>query len=81
MADALTYFYYFFNKMLTFVFSTMAIQSGVTVGWIIVSVIVMGMLVRTILNIPKGVNIRHPSTTTFYDKNGSMTGYSVRKRG
>ena len=44
MNQAFTYFYYFYNKMITFVFNTMAIQSGVTFGWVVVSIIVMGLI-------------------------------------
>lgn len=80
MAQALTYFYYFFNQCITFVFSDMTIQSGVTVGWVIVSVMVMGMLVRSILNVPRGINLHHSYETKYYDSYGKLTGSSTRKR-
>lgn len=81
MNEALQYFYYFISSCITFCFDNMLIAAGVSFGWVVVSVIVMGMLVRSVLNLPRGVNIRHPSTTTFYDRNGNMTGFSVRRRG
>lgn len=56
MSDALTYLYYIFDKFVVFVFNTMEVSSGVTYGWIIISIFIFSILIRSILNLPKGVH-------------------------
>lgn len=58
MDIALNYFYEIFANCLTFVFETCNF-SGVSVGWIIVSVSVICLLVRSILNVPRSVRFKH----------------------
>ena len=55
MTNALTYFYYIFNSCLSFVFNDMLIASNVSVGWIAISVVVFGILMGSILNIPRRI--------------------------
>ena len=70
MQQALTYFYYFFEKCLDYVFNTMEIAQNVTVGWVIVSVLVMSMLIRSILNVPKSAHLNHKYEYTTVDAKG-----------
>lgn len=58
MVECLNYFYIIFNKCLTFVFESMNFNN-VSVGWIIASVILMGMVIRSILNLPRGLHLRY----------------------
>lgn len=53
MATALQYIYYIYQKFIVFVFDTMEIQQGVTVGWILVSITLFGLLIKSILNVPR----------------------------
>lgn len=52
MNNALTYIYYIFNKCLSFVFNDMLIAENVSVGWVCICLIVFGLLMGSILNIP-----------------------------
>lgn len=61
MADALNYLYQIFDGFINMVFNDFEIVNGVTVGWVAVSVIVFGILINSILNIPKGVQIGRQS--------------------
>lgn len=63
MADALNYLYQIFDGFINMVFNDFELFSGVTVGWIAVSVIVFGILINSILNIPKGVQIGRQSNS------------------
>lgn len=55
MAQALTFLYEIYGQFITLVFNDLQIESGVTVGWICVAVTVLGILINTILNIPRGI--------------------------
>ena len=66
MLDCLNYFYTIFNKSITFVFETMNFN-GVSVGWIIVSVILIGMIAKSLLNLPHGLHLRYRKVEK-YDK-------------
>ena len=55
MSEALTYLYYIFNKFNTFVFNDAVMFTGVTVGWVVVSIILFSMIIGSLLNIPRGV--------------------------
>lgn len=76
MAQALTYFMYIYRKALNFVFNEMTIDSSVTVGWVMVSIIVFGILMGSILNIPHRIgNFSNYGTQervsgTYYDGDG-----------
>lgn len=52
MQEALNYFYYFFDKAVTFIFSDLAFFPGVTFGWICVSVFVFAVLLHSVLALP-----------------------------
>lgn len=56
MAQALTYIYQIYAKFLDLVFNQFEMFSGVTIGWVIVATIVFGLLINSILNLPKGVH-------------------------
>lgn len=61
MADALQYLYYIYDKFVDFVFNTMAIDNGITYGWIILSIVIFSIMIRSILNLPRGINFRRRS--------------------
>lgn len=52
MQDALNLFYYLFNKTITWVFNAQ-LFTGVTIGWVLISIIVMGILIKNLLSIPR----------------------------
>lgn len=52
MTQAITEFWKIFTQFNTLIFDEFEILPNVTVGWIIVSAIVMLMIVKTLLNIP-----------------------------
>lgn len=53
MNEALQYLYYIYDKFIVFVFDTMEISPNVSIGWIALSVMLFGLLIRSILNIPR----------------------------
>lgn len=55
MSDAITVFYYVFHKIYNFLFNQAVIETGVSVGWIFVTIVVFGLLIRSILNLPSGI--------------------------
>lgn len=57
MEQALEYLYMIYGNFVTMVFNDFALFQGVTVGWIAITVIVFGILINSILNIPKGIRI------------------------
>lgn len=75
MNQALTYFIYIYRKTLNFVFNEMFIDSSVTVGWIMISIIVFGILMGSILNIPHRIGnfsnygTKESVSYTYYDDN------------
>lgn len=87
MAQALNYIYYIFNSCLNFVFNDMSIDTNVTVGWLYVTVIVFGILLGSILNIPHRIgNFSNYGThetvsTTHYDSDGNKHTYWRRYNG
>lgn len=58
MLECLNYFYSIFNKSLIFVFESMNFN-GVSFGWVIISVILVGMISKSLLNLPKGLHLRY----------------------
>lgn len=58
MSEALTYLYYIFDKFVDFVFNVMSIENGVTFGWIVISIFIFSILIRSVLNLPRGIRFR-----------------------
>lgn len=58
MNEALTYIYLIYSRFISLVFTDFALFNGVTIGWVLISVLVFGILIRSILNLPKGVSKR-----------------------
>lgn len=57
MNEALTYIYYFYDRLINFVFNDMEFFKNVTFGWVLITCIVFGLLIRNILRIPVHGNI------------------------
>ena len=55
MQEALNTIYYIFNKLVSFVFNDAAIESGVSIGWVITAVFVFGIIITSILNLPRSM--------------------------
>lgn len=55
MSDAITLFYKVLQIIVSWIFSA-ELVSGVSIGWIFVSVAIFGILIRSILNVPKSSN-------------------------
>lgn len=53
MNQALTYLYYIYDKFVNLIFNQLEIATNVSIGWILVAVIIFGMLIRNILNLPR----------------------------
>lgn len=61
MSEALDYFYYLFDRLVSLIFNDMAIFEGVTVGWIITVCFVFGILLHNILSLPSRAPTTHNS--------------------
>lgn len=56
MNDALNLFRYILTKFYDLIFNLLIIDdSGATLGWIIIAIIVFGIIINNILNIPNNV--------------------------
>lgn len=55
MTEALGYLYYIYDKFIDLVFNRLEITENVSIGWVIISVMLFSMLIRSILNLPRGV--------------------------
>ena len=55
MSDAITLFYKVLQIIVSWIFDA-EIVSGVSIGWIFVSIAIFGILIRSILNVPKSSN-------------------------
>lgn len=55
MSDAITLFYKVLQIIVSWVFSA-ELVNGVSIGWIFVSIAIFGILIRSILNVPKSSN-------------------------
>lgn len=55
MSEALTYIYYIFDAFIDCIFDDLEIFPGVTIGWVLVSVILFSLLIRNVLNMPRGM--------------------------
>ena len=54
MSEALEYIYYIFDSMFDWLFNDAELFENVTIGWVIVVCILFGMVIKSILNIPRG---------------------------
>lgn len=68
MNQAITMFTYIWGKIVTTMFRTFEVSAGVTIGWIILAVSVIGMVIRSILNLPIGVFTNSVTTTEVINK-------------
>lgn len=55
MTDAISIFYSIFDKIYNLVFNQAVIVEGVSVGWVFIVVLIFGVIIRMLLNIPSGV--------------------------
>lgn len=53
MQDGLNIIYYIFNKFITLIFDNFEIVPNVTIGWIIVSIIIISIMITNILSVAK----------------------------
>ena len=58
MSTALGYLYNIYTAFLDIIFNQFAISTNVTIGWIFISIIIFGLMIQSILNIPKGVSFK-----------------------
>lgn len=56
MSEALAYLYYIYDKFVDLIFNRLEISNNVSIGWIIVSVIIFSILIRSVLNLPRGMS-------------------------
>lgn len=61
--------FYIFQKFYSFVFSA-EIEPGIKVGWILVTVTLFMIMIRSILNVPEGLGFGR-STSIYHDSTGS----------
>ena len=54
MNNALGYIWYIFDKLINWFFNDALIVSNVSIGWVLVVITVFAMLIRSLLNIPRG---------------------------
>lgn len=52
MTEALSYIYSIYDKLINFIFNEMEFFSGVTFGWVCVTVFIFGILIRNIVRLP-----------------------------
>lgn len=55
MAQALDLFRYVLTKFINLIFTDLQIENSVTLGYVIISIILMGIIINSILNIPNNV--------------------------
>ena len=54
MTEALNYIWYIFDKLINWFFNDTVLFEGVTIGWVIVVITVFGLLIKSLLNVPRG---------------------------
>lgn len=54
MSEALGYIYYILDSMLNWLFEDAELFPNVTIGWVVITIILFSMVIRSILNIPRG---------------------------
>lgn len=52
MADAITLLFQIYSHFIDFVFNKAIIANGATLGWICLSVLVFGVLIRSLMAVP-----------------------------
>lgn len=57
MQEALTWIYSIYDLFIDFIFNQAIIVEGVSFGWILVSIIVFGILIRGFLVVPRGIAV------------------------
>lgn len=58
MSEALTYLYQIYSAFITLVFDTFELFANVTIGWVLVVIMLFGLMIGSILNLPRGVSFR-----------------------
>lgn len=66
MSDAITLFYKVLQIIVSWIFSA-ELVSGVSIGWIFVSIAIFGILIRSILNVPRSSNSLNISSHKGYE--------------
>lgn len=54
MSNAIDIFYYIFTQFINFFFNSYILE-GVSLGWVVITCIIFGILIRSVLNIPHGL--------------------------
>lgn len=52
MGEAVTLLFQIYSKFIEFVFDKLEILDGVTIGWVLVSILIFSVLIRSIMAIP-----------------------------
>lgn len=58
MSEALSVIYEIYTAFIGLLFNTFDIGNGVVVGYVFVAIIVFGMLINSILNLPRSISVR-----------------------
>lgn len=53
MSEALNYLYTIYDDMLDLLFNRFYMFPGVSVGWVMVTVIIFAIVIRSIINVPR----------------------------
>lgn len=76
MNEALNGIFEFYSYLISFIFDYMALFDGVTFGWIIISCLVFGFLIRSILVLPRSLNV---TDSTFSEDRYGQHGVTHRR--
>lgn len=68
MSEALQYIYYIFDKLLNWIFNDAEFFPNVTVGWVIITILLFGMVIRSILNLPRNIKWSNNANSTNFRK-------------
>lgn len=63
MQTALNNFYYLFNSLINLVFNDFEILPNVTLGWVCIGILIFGILITSLLNLPNRVPHKSISET------------------
>lgn len=66
MSDAIILFYQVLQILLSWIFDA-EIVTGVSIGWVFVSIAIFGILIRSILNVPRSSNSLNISSRKGYE--------------
>lgn len=64
MGDALNLIYYCFSKFLVLFFDTFELFSNVTIGWILVSIFILGIMISNILSAARNSSVYSSSRSS-----------------